>query len=108
MRKVILVGNPNVGRSLPFSRITRTGVDTANYAGTTVSLNVGRLVFGEEEFELVDGPGVYSVEEFSEADAAALRLIAESDASKGDIIIVFVAAVLGATGLHWACVLLRL
>ena len=87
MRKVILVGNPNVGKSLLFSRITRTGVDTANYAGTTVSLNVGRFAFGEEEYELVDGPGVYSLEEFSEADAAALRLIAEADASKGDIIV---------------------
>jgi ferrous iron transport protein B len=85
MKRVLLVGNPNVGKSLLFSRITRTGAASANYAGTTVSLKVGRFMHGGEEYELVDGPGVYSLEEFSEADATALKLIDE--AGEGDLIV---------------------
>jgi ferrous iron transport protein B len=87
MKKAILVGNPNVGKSLLFSRITRMGADTANYAGTTVSLKVGRFFYGEEEYELVDGPGVYSLEAYSEADSVALRLLEEISPEQGDLVI---------------------
>jgi ferrous iron transport protein B len=87
MKRIILVGNPNVGKSLLFSRMTRTGALSANYSGTTVALKVGRFMYGEEEYELVDGPGVYSLEEFSEADATALKLIEDADAERGDVIV---------------------
>lgn len=87
MRKAILVGNPNVGKSLLFSRITRTGAEAANYAGTTVALKVGRFRHGGEEYELVDGPGLYSLDPRSEADASALALIEGIDASEGDIVV---------------------
>ena len=87
MRRVVLAGNPNVGKSLLFSRITRTGADTANYAGTTVAVKVGRFHYNGAEFELIDGPGIYSLEGFSDADSAALRIIDEIDAEAGDVII---------------------
>jgi ferrous iron transport protein B len=86
-RRVILVGNPNVGKSLLFSRITRLGVETANYAGTTVSIKTGRFSHDGEAYELVDGPGIYSLEEFSEADSAAIELIKGVDAARGDIVV---------------------
>ncbi len=87
MRKIVLAGNPNVGKSLLFSRITRTGAATANYAGTTVALDVGRFIFRDEDYELVDGPGIYSLEGFSEADASALRIIGEVDPAAGGVIV---------------------
>jgi ferrous iron transport protein B len=87
MKRIFLVGNPNVGKSLLFSRITRLAAETANYAGTTVSLKVGRFSYGGEEYELVDGPGIYSLEAFSEADETALRLVEEADAQRGDVIV---------------------
>lgn len=87
MRKIILAGNPNVGKSLLFSRITRTGAATANYAGTTVALEVGRFEYAGEAYELVDGPGVYSLEGFSGVDSAALRLIEGADPAAGDVIV---------------------
>jgi ferrous iron transport protein B len=87
VRRVLLVGNPNVGKSLLFSRITRTGADVSNYAGTTVSAKVGRFLYGGEEYELVDGPGIYSLEPHTEAEAAALDLIDGIDASAGDLVV---------------------
>jgi ferrous iron transport protein B len=87
VRRVLLVGNPNVGKSLLFSRITRTGADVSNYAGTTVSAKVGRFAYAGEEYELVDGPGIYSLEPHTEAESAALDLIEGIDASAGDIVV---------------------
>lgn len=79
MKKVVLVGNPNVGKSLIFSRITGKAAITANYGGTTVDTKAGRFRYRDTEYELVDGPGVYSLEEFSQADEVALKIIEEGD-----------------------------
>lgn len=82
MKKIVLGGNPNVGKSLLFSRITRIGLATANYGGTTVETKLGNFIYQGREYEIVDGPGIYSFEEFSETDQIALKLI-----NDGDIII---------------------
>jgi ferrous iron transport protein B len=87
MRKVVLAGNPNVGKSLLFSRITRVRAETANYAGTTVAIGLGRFEYRDEEYEIVDGPGIYSLESFSEADSSALRILEGVDAEAGDLIV---------------------
>lgn len=79
MNKVVLAGNPNVGKSLLFSRITGIGIATANYAGTTVEMKVGRCKYKENEYEIIDGPGIYSLEEFSKTDEIALNLIDDAD-----------------------------
>jgi ferrous iron transport protein B len=79
MKKIILAGNPNVGKSLLFSRITRIGIVTANYAGTTVETKVGKFNFQGIEYEIVDGPGIYSFDEYSETDQIAVKLINEGD-----------------------------
>lgn len=79
MIKIALVGNPNVGKSLIFSRITRIGVISSNYAGSTVDLKVGKFTYKNETFELLDAPGVYSLESFSQADDTAIRIIDTSD-----------------------------
>ena len=79
MKKVVLAGNPNVGKSLLFSRITGTAAISANYGGTTVEVKSSRLKSRDLEFELIDGPGVYSLEEYSEADKRALKIIDAAD-----------------------------
>lgn len=79
MKKVVLVGNPNVGKSLLFSRITGVGVVTANYAGTTVEIKIGHFIFQDEEYEIIDGPGIYTLENLSKADETAIKLVEESD-----------------------------
>ncbi len=82
MKKVILAGNPNVGKSLLFSRMTGVGIVTANYAGTTVELKLGHYRYGGKEYEIIDGPGLYSLDEYSETDQIAIKL-----AEDGDVIV---------------------
>jgi ferrous iron transport protein B len=79
MKKIALIGNPNVGKSLVFSRITGIAVVSANYVGTTVGVKIGRFKFRNDDYELFDSPGLYSLEAFSKADEAALKLIEDCD-----------------------------
>jgi len=79
VKKVAIVGNPNVGKSLVFSRITGVGVISANYPGTTVDVRTARFDHEGAAYELIDGPGVYSLEALSHADETALAIIDNSD-----------------------------
>jgi len=60
-RSVILVGNPNLGKSAVFAALTGRRVDISNYSGTTVELACGRLSVNGHELALVDTPGVQSL-----------------------------------------------
>ncbi|HEX3030608.1 MAG TPA: ferrous iron transporter B [Clostridia bacterium] len=77
--KIVLAGNPNVGKSLLFSRITRIGIVTANYSGTTVETKSGSFIFQGRDYDLIDGPGIYSLDKFSKTDQIALKVIDEGD-----------------------------
>jgi len=80
--KVLLIGNPNVGKSVLFSRLTGTYVTASNYPGTTVSYTQGFMKLGEERAEVIDVPGTYTLEPTSEAEEITLRMF-----GTGDIII---------------------
>ena len=56
--RVALVGNPNVGKSVVFSRLTGRYATVANYPGTTVAVTTGRALVGAEVCDVVDTPGV--------------------------------------------------
>lgn len=58
---VVLIGQPNSGKSLVFSRLT--GIDTmvSNYSGTSLETARGRMNVNGSQIELVDTPGVYSL-----------------------------------------------
>src|ERR1035437_1249348 len=57
-RTVVLVGNPNVGKSVLFSRLTGKFVIISNYPGTTVDITRGQARFGGEHCIVIDSPGV--------------------------------------------------
>ncbi len=59
----LLAGNPNVGKSLIFSRLTGVGVISSNFPGTTVGLNYGTTQFNGESYDIIDIPGLYRLEE---------------------------------------------
>ena len=57
-RTVLLVGNPNVGKSMLFSRITGKFVVISNYPGTTVDITRGTARIAAENVIVLDTPGV--------------------------------------------------
>jgi len=75
IKKIFLIGNPNVGKSVVFSRLTGVQVISSNYPGTTVEIVSGYLKIGEEKVEVVDLPGTYSLEPASKAEEAAVSLL---------------------------------
>ncbi|HUT70782.1 MAG TPA: ferrous iron transporter B [Desulfatiglandales bacterium] len=79
MRKILLVGNPNVGKSVLFSRLTGVRTIASNYPGTTISYTQGFLKLGEEKVEIIDVPGTYSLEPNCEAEEIALQMLNTGD-----------------------------
>ena len=62
LRKIVIIGQPNVGKSALLNRITGTyGAVISNYPGTTVEVSQGKVRVAGEEFEVVDTPGMYSL-----------------------------------------------
>ena len=77
---VLLMGNPNVGKSVIFSRLTGIRVVASNYPGTTVEFSEGTMRLGDEEARLIDVPGTYSLDAApSKAEEVALRMLDEGD-----------------------------
>src|SRR4030043_442340 len=64
--KVILIGNPNVGKSVIFNYLTGKYVTVSNYPGTTVEVATGTLSAHGKKFEVLDTPGVNSLIPMSE------------------------------------------
>lgn len=58
---VVLAGNPNVGKSTLFNRLTGLGVETAHYPGTTTEVQSGKTVFRGRGFTVADLPGAYGL-----------------------------------------------
>lgn len=77
--KILLMGSPNVGKSVFFSKLTGINVISSNFSGTTVSYTEGKLTLGEgeikEEFTLIDVPGTYSLQATNEAEAVAVKFM---------------------------------
>lgn len=61
MKKAVLLGNPNVGKSLIFNALTGLGVEISNYPGTTVTVQTGPVKHAGKEFTVTDLPGAYSL-----------------------------------------------
>ena len=103
---ILLIGNPNVGKSALFSQLTGVSVITSNYPGTTVTYTKGYLTVIEktdeactscgkgkkscsncsgrisERIEVIDVPGTYRLDPECEAEKVAVDMI-----DSGDIIV---------------------
>ncbi len=77
--RVLLVGNPNVGKSVIFSRLTGAKVIASNYPGTTVEFSKGYLKLLDWEAEIIDAPGTYTLFPTSKAEEVTIKLIEEAD-----------------------------
>lgn len=73
--KILLMGTPNVGKSVFFSALTNVHVISSNYTGTTVSYMEGAYKIGDKEYTLIDVPGTYSLAATSVAEEVAIRFL---------------------------------
>src|SRR3990172_9734557 len=71
LRKIVLVGSPNVGKSVLFNNLTGKYVTVSNYPGTTVEVTRGTGKFREREYEIIDTPGMYSLLPITEEESVA-------------------------------------
>ena len=61
MTHVLLIGNPNCGKTTLFNALTGDNQRVGNWPGVTVEKKTGEFSFGEQLFEVTDLPGVYSL-----------------------------------------------
>jgi ferrous iron transport protein B len=74
-KQILLVGNPNVGKSTLFNSLCNRKQKTGNYAGVTVASLSGNYIYKNEEVEITDLPGSYSVYPTSEDEAIFSRYL---------------------------------
>ena len=76
IRTVALIGPPNSGKSTLFNRLTGLRQKVANYPGVTVEQHFGRLTgIGRSELILIDLPGIYSLDSYSEDARVAVDVL---------------------------------
>ena len=73
--RILLMGNPNVGKSVFFSRLTGIRALSSNYPGTTVGFTQGVLRHKDICADLIDVPGAYTLNPTNEAEEIARRII---------------------------------
>jgi len=71
------MGNPNVGKSAIFSRLTGINIISSNYPGTTVEFTRGYMNLGSEKLEVIDVPGTYTLEPTCKAEEVAVEMLKE-------------------------------
>ena len=77
MKKIAIVGGPNVGKSVLFNALTKKYVTVSNYPGTTVEVARGRTTIEDGRFEVIDTPGMYSLLPITEEERVARRILLE-------------------------------
>lgn len=74
-KKVALVGNPNVGKSVLFNALTGAYVTVSNYPGTSVEVARGTVVVDGVQCEIIDTPGMYSILPITEEERVAREIL---------------------------------
>ena len=75
MKKIAIVGSPNVGKSVLFNALTKKYVTVSNYPGTTVEVSRGKFTEDIFTYEVVDTPGMYSLMPITEEERVARRIL---------------------------------
>ncbi len=75
-KKIILVGNANVGKSVIFSLLTGRYATVSNYPGTTVEISRGNTRIGNRNFEVID---ILDIDKNNKSDIAPVEISIEAD-----------------------------
>lgn len=74
---IALSGQPNVGKSLIFNRLTGSMATVSNYPGTTIAVDKGNITIGSEKYDVWDLPGLYSLSPITEEERVAKKALLE-------------------------------
>ena len=76
-RTLLLVGNPNVGKSAIFGHLTGSYVTVSNYPGTTVEIARGSAHLGGDQWQVIDTPGINTLIPQSEDEQVSRDMLLE-------------------------------
>jgi len=85
-KRIVLVGNPNVGKSVIFGLLTGKYVTVSNYPGTTVEVSYGNISLDSKKLLVVDSPGVNSLIPMSEDERVTRDILLKEE--PGGIVLV--------------------
>lgn len=74
-KKIVIIGNPNVGKSVLFNNLTNNYVTVSNYPGTSVEVTSGFADIEGERFEVIDTPGMYSLTPITEEERVGRKIL---------------------------------
>lgn len=77
--KILLIGQPNVGKSSLLNALVGPRVTVSNYPGTTVEITKAKKKINSTEIEFVDTPGIYSISDRSEEEKVTEKALFEED-----------------------------
>jgi ferrous iron transport protein B len=78
--KIALLGNPGAGKSLIFNQLTGLGIEVNRYPGSSVCLECGNVCYKKEKIEIVDLPGIYSLDGSSEEEILVRKFLEQGGA----------------------------
>lgn len=74
-KNVLLIGSPNVGKSLTFNKLTGMTAMVSNYPGTTVDIDEGNFTYESKTVHMIDPPGLYDLNTITEEERVAKLLV---------------------------------
>lgn len=78
-KSLVLIGNPNVGKSVIFGALTGRYATVSNYPGTSVEISRGIARFGTKRLGIIDSPGVNSLVPMSEDERVTRDILIDGD-----------------------------
>lgn len=93
VRKLAMVGNPNVGKTSVFNRLTNLRAKTSNFSGTTVERRTGVTATAEgRQVELIDLPGLFSLDAQSPDERISKEFLEDQSDARPDAMMLVVDA----------------
>lgn len=75
VKKIVIIGNPNVGKSVLFNNLTNNYVTVSNYPGTSVEVTSGFANINGVRSEVIDTPGMYSLTPITEEERVGRKIL---------------------------------
>lgn len=104
MKTIVLVGQPNSGKSSLFNALAGYRAVTSNYPGTTVEALEAKITLHGDRVRLVDTPGIYSLSDATLEERVTKKILLETEP---DVIIDLLDATSLEKGLYFTLQLLE-